>query len=371
MERDALRFKFKHALIFGVIFTALGFPLGLLSLTVGPTRMISNYCISHEISVETENILQKVFLFLLAFFLILASLKGMDLFVNRFRALHRTILLVCCGVSILASAAIFTFKPELLIETDQRTTTETSGEAEFHFGPYPDEAKLEKLKKQRYAGIISLLNPMVVPAEPILMKQEKENTQKVGIELISVPMLPWISENDSSKIKIKEIAKTFKGKYYVHCYLGKDRANVFKRLISEANTKIKVSSELKVRSIAKKERFERGPLVLIEKDVYLAPYPTDEEFFAYLLNGQVKTVVSMLDPKNPDEKARVEKDIWVMDSHHQSFLNYPLRERDRDDQIRTLCKKIKALPKPVVVYAYKSDSYMAKNFVKIYQNQGK
>mgnify|MGYP000970954944 CR=1 FL=1 len=59
----------------------------------------------------------------------------------------------------------------------------------------------------------SLMILLVVLTTSTAMAQ-KENAKKIGIKLISIPMLPWIVKNDSSVARIKEIAKTVKGKYY-------------------------------------------------------------------------------------------------------------------------------------------------------------
>ncbi|MGH9669516.1 MAG: hypothetical protein ACRD3A_05315 [Terriglobales bacterium] len=96
-------------------------------------------------------------------------------------------------------------------------------------GPYPDAQLLTELKRQRYDGVITLLHP-TIPFEEVLLQQEKKNGAEIGIQIYSIPMLPWISENKEQLAAIVKLLQQPGKRYYAHCYLGEHRVNLVKRL---------------------------------------------------------------------------------------------------------------------------------------------
>nr|WP_315141134.1 hypothetical protein [uncultured Flavobacterium sp.] len=127
--------KLKSVILFSFFGLSLVFPLGLLMLTIGPTRMIAEKAAAENWTESNESTVQKIVVLLF-----LVAVLFLTIFVNRFF---------------------------------------------------------------------------------ILMEKEIKNTTEVEMKLISIPMLPWIDDNNTSILKIQDIARTFKGKYYVHCYLVK------------------------------------------------------------------------------------------------------------------------------------------------------
>ncbi len=97
------------------------------------------------------------------------------------------------------------------------------------FGPYPDAPLLTDLKRQRYDGVISILHP-AIPFEKILLDEEKKNGAELGIQIYSVPMLPWISGDKEQLATIAKLLQQPGKRYYVHCYLGEHRVNLVKRM---------------------------------------------------------------------------------------------------------------------------------------------
>ena len=81
----------------------------------------------------------------------------------------------------------------------------TNADAQYTFGAFPDKQKLRRLKDDGLTAVISLLHPAVVPFEPKLIADEKRTTADVGIELIHLPLLPWIGGNQGSLDKLKEL----------------------------------------------------------------------------------------------------------------------------------------------------------------------
>lgn len=357
--------KLKSVILFSFFGLSLVFPLGLLMLTIGPTRMIAEKAAAENWTESNESTVQKIVVLLF-----LVAVLFLTIFVNRFfikskSTSSKNLMLVFSGIALLVSLYIFSFKPELLINSSADDTDfNKSANAEFHFGPYPDADKIAELKDQNYTAIISLLNKMVIPAEPILMEKEIKNTTEVEMKLISIPMLPWIDDNNTSILKIQDIARTFKGKYYVHCYLGKDRANVFKNIIENENSAIKIKSELGSNNIDTLKSFERGKIFKLQKHIYYTPYPTDDEYFGFILTGKIENVVCIMDQKI--DKVLVEKETKIMRHYNQDFHFLPLADSDSDKKIQSVIDSILKLKQPVLINSYSTKTNLAERFVKLF-----
>ncbi len=368
MKKKFIKTDVYNAVIFLFTVLSLLVPLGLLNLTVGPIRMVSDFAAKENWTESNENLIQKIIVVLFFIFILFLTIKlNQFLKVNENKNFNHFIYFVL-GIGLFISVYIFSFEPEMLVNIDRINHVNKNVEAEFHFGVYPDEAKMKELKEDGYVGVISLLHNMVFPAEPILMEKEGYNAKKVGIKLISVPMLPWIIENDASVLKIKYIAHHFKGKYYVHCYLGKDRVNVFRNIIKNENKKLIAYNTLGVKKLNEIKRFERGTIVKLKQNVFVTPYPTDEEFFAFILNGNIKTVVSILSSKVKDEKIRMEKESKIMKQYNQNYVNIPLLETDTDATLLKAIEKIKKLQEPMVIHSFSNESKLITRFLHLYQS---
>ncbi len=367
MREKFIKFTIPNTILFLFTGLSLVFPLGLLTLTIGPVRMISDFAEKNHWTEERESLIEKIVLVFFFLFILLLSYYLSHKLARSNNQNLKTSILIVFGIALLISVYIFSFKPELLINSNALSHVDHSAEAEFHFGAYPDEAKMEQLKDENFTAVISLLHSMVIPAEPILMEKEKEYADKAGMKLISIPMLPWIVKNDASVAKIKEIAHTYKGKYYVHCYLGKDRANVFRNIIEKENKNIQSTSELGIHDIKILKAFERGKIFKLQKNVYFTPYPTDEEFFGYIFNGRIATVVSIMNPTVKEEKMRIDEETKNMKEYNQSFYNLPMSETDKEEKIKDLVNSIQKLKKPIIIHSYSSNNENAKKFMAAYQ----
>jgi len=373
MKKKLFKLNVKNTVLFLYTGLCLVFPLGLLTLTIGPVRMISDLAENRNWTEQSENLIQKIALVCFLIVILLLTIKLTRYLSNKFNYNTKTkfAILTILGIGLIISVYIFSFKPEMLINTNAISHVNKSADAEFHFGAYPDEEKMKELKAQNYTAVISLLHSLVIPAEPILMEKEAEYAKKTGMKLISIPMLPWIVENDSSVIKIKNIARNFKGKYYVHCYLGKDRANVFRNIIEKENNKIQFKSELGTRNLDTIKSFERGTVFKLKHNAYLTPFPTDEEFFSFILNGKIQTVVSLMDPKNKEEKLKIEKEQKIMKQYNQQFLNVPLTETDSEEKIEETVEQILKLKQPIVIHGYSTNTESIKKFISLYNSKAK
>lgn len=232
--------------------------------------------------------------------------------------------------------------------------------ASFTFGSYATEERMRELEREGYTAVISLLHPLVVPFEPKLIADGRAAAARTGINYINVPMLPWVGDNSESLAEIERLARQSRGKrYYVHCYLGKDRVRLVKRLIQEIDpgARIAVSEELDqhlgTRLLADVPRFERGAVVQVDRDVYLTPYPVDDEYMSYILPGTHGHVVSLLDPDNPEDRPWIDKEQALLRSTRVSFELRPLPlERYDPEQALVLAREAALMPRPFVVHAF-------------------
>jgi protein tyrosine phosphatase (PTP) superfamily phosphohydrolase (DUF442 family) len=260
----------------------------------------------------------------------------------------------------LATVAVW-LQPAMLIGAGGSAETESqvveAGGARFHFGPYPTREDLVRLEAEGYAGVISLLHPAVVPFEPKLMRDEARAASNAGIDLISLPMLPWIGDNRAALDSIQALARSGSGRYYVHCYLGRDRVAVALRAITDVSGELvdadmRPSPELEMR-----EHFERGEVITLEDSVHLSPFPTDEEFFAYVVGGGIRTVVSLLNPERESDVQWIERETAFLEQHGIPLVSLPLQRDPYDpDQVLELVRHVKTLPRPLLVHAFLAQS---------------
>jgi hypothetical protein len=223
--------------------------------------------------------------------------------------------------------------------------------AEFIFGAYPDDAKLEELRREGVTSVISLQHPGVV-IEREGISAERDAAKRLHLNFIQAPMLPWVSNNDESLEKLREIARTGKGKFYVHCGLGRDRVNVAKRVIEAEGRKIALSSDIKNATgfADRPDPFERGSLSHIDHGKWLIPYPNKFEMFGFVLGGQAGTIVSILDPTDPEQagwNAEMEK---LLKQYAVPFIMRPLPGNDVN-RATQIAQEVRGMPEPVTVIA--------------------
>jgi protein tyrosine phosphatase (PTP) superfamily phosphohydrolase (DUF442 family) len=206
------------------------------------------------------------------------------------------------GILVLLATVVFYFLLTTGSPLIARLQGSVSEPAEhFTFGPYPDKPRLQELKAEGYEGVISLLSPMI-PFEKILLEEEIEHGKQIGITIHSLPMLPWVSENQESIQRAMELAESSDKRYYVHCYLGKHRADLIKRVLMGQETENEETQEY-----IYKTRLERGRLCFYQDSrIIIGPYPTDEEWFHLIQRGQFLEIIADLDPDNPGDL------IWII-----------------------------------------------------------
>lgn len=351
--------------LLGAIWLFLGFAFGA-AILLGPLRLWVNFIRDNKFSSATENagvVLMMTLLVLLSF---LFSLK---LFQWQRLSDHSWAAFAVIGFPALAAGiAIWLFmNPDIINNTEANENVS----AKFTLGSYPTADKIEELKKQGYTCIISLLHPAVVPFEPKLMKEEEEATSKAGIQLIEAPMLPWIGDNDASLKKIEDIIKTGKGKYYVHCYLGKDRVNVVKNLITKLTGSVSNENPESARTFESQRSFERGDIYRLDSAVYMTPYPTDEEFLSFFQAGNIRSVINIMDSTQEDAKPWIAKETKALQTNGTHFIQIPVNESSTEKDMLPILRAIDSLPKPLVIHQWNTSNDQCKLFRKSYFNKTK
>lgn len=346
---------------------SLGYFLGTLTL-IGPVRWATNYAIELNWSQSDQDLLVKGIIVVLVIISFISAL-----FVTRLLVLtqgHFKKFLIFFVLAVLSGFSVWLWINPKLIQADIKSTAVVKNDhTEFVFGQYPDEYELQELKRNNFTAVISLLHEAVVPFEPKLLKDEIEACERVGIELINIPMLPWISSNESSLNKLRSLSQNARGKYFVHCYLGKDRVNLAKRIIEITNSSVKIESNLNARSIEELAKFERGEIIKLEDGVYVTPYPTDDEFTGYILNGSFKNIVSLFNPEDPADTSWTNKETKLCSTFNIPLLYYPLTERNSGKaRLAALAGKIREMDRPILIHAYFSDSSPVKKFINYYNS---
>ncbi|RYD59454.1 MAG: hypothetical protein EOP56_00905 [Sphingobacteriales bacterium] len=341
-----------------------GFALGTFILMV-PVRQVADYAHRHNWPERQENMAVLLFVailivlsFLLARF---SSIAMADPGYERSKkAMH-----IATPV-VLSAVALFLFLNPALINADSKRPDKQIS-TQFTIGPYPEAQKIAALKKEGYTAIISLLHPAVVPFEPKLLNEETEAAQRQGMDVISIPMLPWVSDNQTSIDSLRQIVRHAKGKYYVHCYLGKDRVNVARRIIEqESGISTKLESEIKQRSIDDLKTFERGEIYKLGGDVYLAPMPTKEEYFGYIVATDFRQVVSLSDMSDPEARALARQEAGWLKDFNIVYTVFDVKDNADHTRIQQIADSVRAMQRPLVIHAFRSNQQVAQAFRKAY-----
>lgn len=342
--------------IFCYIWLVLGFFTGTL-LLVGPVRWITAYFRTGGFGQSTEDwamigvILLFVAISALLAWLVVRQMGRCE--TRRTRLAFPVLLTAAAGLCLYAWT-----NPAMMARTAGGVSgSVTVGRgAEFVFGPYPDRARLEQLKAEGYTAVVSLQHPAVLPFEPPGIAEETRVAQEIGLAFIHAPMLPWISDNDASLDKIRELAHQGEGRYYVHCGLGRDRANVVKRMLEregaavEAGQGFVAAGTFADRIAGGNEPMERGQARALAGDVFLIPYPNKHEMFGNMLSGQVAHVLVLLDESDPQQQPWVAELRARFGEYDVPHTIETLRPHDVV-HARALVRKAQSLARPLVIVA--------------------
>lgn len=321
-----------------------GFSLGTV-LLLGPVRWIADLLSDTPVQHLLERALVVLIIVLLVVISFAIALR-LTRVVLTSRKWWMKITTIVMSFAVAFGAYLLWINPRtlsLFMSEDQIMSTK------FTFGPYPDQEKLQELKKTGFTTVVTLLHPAVVPFEPQLLKQEKENAEKVGIDLIHIPMLPWVAGTDQAAEEIRALARA-PGRFYVHCYLGEDRVQLFRRILTQEGPG-ESSQKFAKRDLSKRKQFARGEIVELEPSVYLTPFPTLEEWL--MVFDEANTVVALLDPANPEDVALIEEERKLLKSANVPFRLIPLSFKEFDPEaVLEAARLVKTLEKPIVLHSY-------------------
>jgi len=339
---------------FAALWVLVGYPLGTLTL-LGPVRWATDALRAREAAAAMpEKVVVRAFILLLAGVSGWIAWKLLGVVRRTEEDLVKVFIPVGCGLATLASLWVW-FHPAWLIPT--REVPPPS--AQFTFGPYPTGRMLRALERQGYTAVVPLMHPAVVPFEPRLLGEEREEAREAGIPLIEVPMLPWVSSNADAARTLDSLARARPdARFYVHCYLGRDRVHVAAQIVRQAGaTTAFLSGKMPERlALTDTLRLERGPVREPLDSVFVGPLPTREEWMGYLLGGQVRSVVSLLDPSDPADSSRLE-------TERRALAREGIVLRVVAPDAPGLADTIRGLPRPVYVHAFGSSDDDARRLV--------
>ncbi len=243
---------------------------------------------------------------------------------------------------------------------------QTASGAVFEFGPYPDADLLRELKSRGVTTVISLQHPDV-PVERPGIAEEDKNAKDIGITLVHAPMLPWFSENKASLDTLRAIALKGRGKFYVHCGLGRDRVNIARKLIEGVGAKA-VAAKGYHEGLGFAYRtapFGRGPIVKLASGVWMVPFPDHEELYGCFLQGSPGHVVVALDVADTTEKALLDDAKRLLDPVAFQYVVLPI-DYSKPVTLQTVVDSLRRIPPPLTLVV-RSTQGLGENGV---QNKG-
>jgi len=347
LEKHVLGKSVRYYVMFLYLAGIIGFVAASL-LFWGPIRWAIEYVQEEGGSEKTESFVIKIFIVVI---LLLAGLISFFISRRYWESEQRNKKWMLYLPAVFFAGILFLWmNPQYTPGRSEKSEKISLARISFVFGPYPSKNQIDQLKKENFTGIISLLHPAVVPFEPKLIYDEDVAAKEAGIEVIHTPMLPWVSQNITSIETIKKLVATGKGKYYVHCYLGKDRVNVVRRIVESQNVSVDAGNVSTYRTLNEINKFAEGPLFYLGNTVYLLPHPSEEECLGYLLSGYVKQVVSLIDDASIENIELTKKDSALYSSYAMNFLHQPFDLTKFDyKNLNDILDSLGSLPKPLVL----------------------
>jgi hypothetical protein len=221
--------------------------------------------------------------------------------------------------------------------------------AVWEFGKYPDTETLRRLKRENVTAVISLEHPGDL-VERQAIEEERRITRELGLKLVEAPMLPWVSKNEASLEKIRSIARTGRGRYYVHCGLGRDRVNLVKHMLEGMGART-VAAEGYVEGNFFHTRipnFERGQLATFGDDKWLAPYPDKHEMLANVLQAKRAHIILALDTTDSEQRQWWQEARVLFKEYAIPFEDMSTKPGDQA-RIKQIVSRLLAVPGPAAV----------------------
>lgn len=350
--------------VFGLVWLTVGLVVGT-AILVGPAGWIAD--LAHRWGgPKAENWSLRLVIvgfvvgsFLLARALLRAAAR---------RAGWRGAKLLLLATGALSAGALYQWRnPSALLARlagSRMATVSVGSGARFLFGPYPDRRRLVELKRLGVTAVVSLQHP-AVPVEVPGILAERQAARELGLRFIHVPMLPWVSSNDEALRRLEQLARNGRGLYYVHCGLGRDRVQLVRHYLESLGAE--VAGAATRRPLTLRDRpaqaargeipsvaMERGLPLEVERDLWIAPHPNAQEVLGYFLSGQVRVVVSVLDPRHPEQRRWLAEERAWFARYRVPFRHRAIASHD-SAAARRLWREIRSLPRPVVVLVPRTD----------------
>jgi len=250
-----------------------------------------------------------------------------------------------CGAAVSAAAFVAFLRADAGPLYRFRALDATVGDR-FFFGAYPEAAQLRSLRADGFVGVVTLLSP-AIPFEAVLIGREERAAREAGLQLVRAPMLPWVSANEASLDTIRALASGGRGKWYVHCYMGRHRAELARYVVLEAAGTAAAPPRITI-----PDSLERGPLVRIDSTLILGPLPTPEEWFEIVVRSGSRRVIALLDPRNRDDAPWIAQEREEAASSGVALLVLPVRAAG---DARAVADTIRGAPVRTYVHGFRTD----------------
>jgi protein tyrosine phosphatase (PTP) superfamily phosphohydrolase (DUF442 family) len=351
----------KRLLLILLLWACWGFALGTLMLA-GPVRWTVDWSRSQHWTESQEKIRIYLLITVLAVVTFFIARATAGMLFNQQKKKWRAV-----GLLLPLMGTCFSFyafmNPAWMNAGEEKTIGR-----QFTIGAYPEKEKLSSLKSEGYTMVISLLHPAVVPFEPKLLADEQRLAKEVNLQVVSLPMLPWLSDNLAALDSLRHIVQKATGKVYIHCYLGRDRVNLARRVIEQEAAGDRIENNaFRFRLLDSVKQLERGPVFKLAPEVLLSPFPTKEEYMGYVLAANYRQVVSLADFAEPGAMKLMEEEKNTLLAMKIPFKVYSFSAATSADEMERIVQEIKALPKPLLIHPFFTATKEALLFRQLYQ----
>jgi hypothetical protein len=309
--------------------------------------------------------------------IILSFITSISAFISFFHLLKskstllKILVTIIIFVTTFFAVSIF-INPVIISHIPDRQTIDIK-HAQFLISSYPDKLQIENIKKNDFNAVIALLHPAVKPFEGKMLKKELENASAYKLKVISITnLLPWDLSRKAEIEKLLDSLKTTDGKYYVHSFYGNNRVEIFKKLLQDRNTSdvnVKKTSKITLDNV---KHMERGEVIKLADEVYFTPMPSDSEFKKIIIPGNIKSIVSLLDDKNPADTLMINNERKICKANSIPFFVKPVSIYPYDASgVFEITLFTRGLPKPVIIHSLNTNSLISEAFIQTFRSEKK
>lgn len=402
---------YKSTVLFFYFWLCVVLPLFLYALLFNPTDSFIEFAKAQAWSKESINELQKYVYYLLG----LASF-GVAFLLSRWyskssNSTHRNFVMVFLSIVMVASAILLSYFPDELMSNmnselrnndknivlkkykkffdvqDIKGARNFEDIMTFERGPYyiidknvflcpmlTDEEFYAYIVANKFKTVVSLLDPNN-PNDAKWIEREERLMKRYKIKFVNLPT-PNNANEKQLQTTVDSVLKMARP-CMVHSFLGTSYIN--KAIVQfccekkktctldqlEANERrYKFSKYITARRFEDIDKFERGPYFILGNNAYLSPMLTEEELYAYVIANKFKTVVSLLNPKNPSDVKWIKTERELLKPYKISFINIPTPNDASKERIEALSDSLLKLPRPILVHAFLSESHLCSELLK-------